>query len=95
MTGADYDDVAWDTSKHVFVKFYAPWCGFCKQLAPTWEELAEYYYEDDDYVIAKYDGEVSNPPGVELEGYPTLVFFPKDNKDGFKYEGTRELEDLQ
>ena len=95
LTLVDYDTVAWDTSKHVMVMFYAPWCGFCKQLAPTWEELAEHYYEDDDYVIAKYDAERSNPPRVEVEGYPTVVFFPKNNKDGIKYEGTREFEDLQ
>lgn len=42
-----------DSSKDVFVKYYAPWCGWCKKIAPEWEKLGSIFEDVDTVTIAK------------------------------------------
>jgi len=45
-------------------------------------------------VIAKFDATANEAAGTNIRGFPTLTFYPKDNKKGVKYEGDRELQDF-
>lgn len=95
VVGKTFEEIVKDPTKDVLVKYYAPWCGHCKKLAPIWDELAEFYKDDKDLVIAKFDSTANEAEGVEIRGYPTLIFYPKDNKDGVDYSGERELKDFK
>jgi len=95
IVGETFDEIVKDTTKDVLVKYYAPWCGHCKKLAPIWEELGEFYKDNANLVIAKFDATVNEAEGVEIRGYPTLIFYPKDNKEGITYEGDRDVESFK
>ena len=95
IVGTEYEKIVLDKTKDVLVKFYAPWCGHCKKLAPVWDELGEAYKDRDDIVIAKFDATANEADGVEVRGYPTLKWFPKGNKEGEDYGGERDLESFK
>ncbi|XP_012286499.1 thioredoxin domain-containing protein 5 homolog [Orussus abietinus] len=84
--------------KNHFVMFYAPWCGHCQRLSPTWEQLAEMLHEDEDsrVRIAKVDCTTDNAICSEhdVTGYPTLKFFKVGEKKGSRFRGTRDLPSL-
>jgi protein disulfide isomerase len=79
-------------SKNVMLKFYAPWCGHCKQMAPEYEKLAAKFVGSSDVLIAKVDAtahKLETP--IEVKGFPTVLFFPGDDKQNpVKYGGGRD-----
>lgn len=94
IVGKQFDEIVKDKTKDVFVKFYAPWCGHCKSLAPKWEELGE-HVKGSNVVMAKFDATLNEVEGVDIKGYPTLKFYAADNKDGVDYSEGREVEDIK
>merc|ERR1719348_2141239 len=92
LVGKNFEEVAMKSGKKVFVEFYAPWCGHCKQLAPIWDQLGEKFADKDDVIIAKMDSTANEVEQVKVQSFPTLKFF-KDGKV-IDYKGGRTLEDF-
>ncbi|CAI5680885.1 unnamed protein product [Oreochromis niloticus] len=92
LVGKNFDSVALDPTKNVFVEFYAPWCGHCKELAPIWDELGEKYADHDDIIIAKLDATANEVESLDIKSFPTLKYFPAGDKEVIEYTGQRDLE---
>ena len=77
LTDANYED-ALKENPFIFIKFYAPWCGHCKRLAPDWEKAATTLKERGSSVaIAKMDCTVETVACGKnnVRGYLSLNWF--------------------
>eukprot|EP01100_Stratorugosa_tubuloviscum_P004125 TRINITY_DN201_c0_g3_i1.p1 TRINITY_DN201_c0_g3~~TRINITY_DN201_c0_g3_i1.p1 ORF type:complete len:494 (+),score=274.90 TRINITY_DN201_c0_g3_i1:78-1559(+) len=82
VVGSTFEDIVFDKTKDVLLEFYAPWCGHCKSLVPIYDELGLQLKSVKSIVIAKIDATANGySSNVEVQGYPTILFFPANNKD--------------
>ena len=69
--------------KPVLVDFWAPWCVYCRRIAPAYEKIAEQYGEE--LIVAKINiddaPEIANREHIEV--IPTLVLYHKGQAQGF------------
>ncbi|KAB0796259.1 hypothetical protein PPYR_10320 [Photinus pyralis] len=85
------------TRKHdyVLVEFYAPWCAYCKQLAPQYAQAAKTLSDSESPIkLAKVDATdaISLAEEYEIGGYPTLKYFR--NGIPIDYSGERSSDGL-
>jgi thioredoxin 1 len=75
LTDANFEQTVNQSTRPILVDFWAEWCGPCRRLAPTVDELATDY--DGRVVVAKMnvDENPATPMRFSIRGIPTLLLF--------------------
>jgi len=94
--GESFEELVVHNENDVFVEFYTPWCGHCKQLEPNWNALAG-KLKGKPITIAKMNADANDvPPPFDVSGYPTLYYVRKDSKQSpISFDGSeRDVDGL-
>merc|ERR1739845_242076 len=93
LTPEIYDSIT--DGKTVFIKFFAPWCGHCKKMAPDWEKLSVEWQDSEVGLVAEVDCTASGKPLCDangVKGFPTIKYGDPSSLED--YSGGRNFEDL-
>ena len=78
VTVQSFDTDVLNSAEPVIVDFWAEWCGPCKQLAPTLDEIASEMQGKVTVAKVNIDDNPVTPSRYGVRGIPTLLLF----KDG-------------
>ena len=67
-------------NKPAIIDFYADWCGPCKMIAPSLEQLAKEYAGQINIYKVDVDKETELAQAFGIQGIPALLYIPMEGK---------------
>ncbi|GJW00530.1 disulfide isomerase-like protein 2-3 [Tanacetum coccineum] len=93
LTPNNFKSKVVNSNSVVLVEFYAPWCGHCKSLTPTWERAATILKGVATVAAIDADAHKAIAQEYGIQGFPTIkVFVP--GKPPVDYQGARDAKPI-
>ena len=94
ITTQTFDDIIANSTLPVLVDFWAPWCGPCRALGPTLEQIAEENVGKFDFYKCNVDDEGDLAMRFNIVSIPTVILF-KGCQPALALTGNRAKADLE
>ncbi len=82
------------SSAKLVVDCWAPWCGPCRMLAPTFEALAKDYKGKITFAKLDTDQSPKTAMSLSINSIPTILFY-KDGKQVFRMTGAHPRQNIE
>ncbi|KAL7142309.1 hypothetical protein ABFS83_08G115500 [Erythranthe nasuta] len=93
LTSDNFKSKVLNSKGVVVVEFFAPWCGHCQALTPTWEKAATVLKGVATIAALDADAHQSLAQEYGIKGFPTIkVFSP--GKPPVDYQGARDIKPI-
>jgi thioredoxin-like negative regulator of GroEL len=94
VVGKTFEDMVLKNDKDVFLMVYAPWVGYSRKLFPVWKEFAREVADAEHLMVAKMDGDRNRSPLLNVDAFPSLMYFKAGNSTPNVFHGNRTVEEL-
>ncbi|CAN4088984.1 unnamed protein product [Withania somnifera] len=80
VVGKTFDELILNSAENVLLEIYTPWCITCETTSKQMEKLAKHFKGLDNLIFARIDASVNEHPKLQVDDYPTLLFYFADDK---------------
>ncbi|XP_022153662.1 protein disulfide isomerase-like 1-6 [Momordica charantia] len=95
VVGRTLEDLVLKNSNNVLLEVHTPWCISCETTSKNVEKLAKHFKDSHNIVFARIDASANEHPQLQVDDYPTLLFYPAaDKSNPIKLSSKSSLKDL-
>ncbi|KAH6782161.1 PDI-like 1-6 [Perilla frutescens var. hirtella] len=80
VVGKTFDELVLNSPANIILEVHTPWCITCETTSKQVEKLAKHFKGLDNLVFARIDASTNEHPKLQVEDYPTLLFYPANDK---------------